>query len=160
SSVPGDLRVGRIRDLLRNCRRGYVRADLTLNPVPEVRTMTMRRMLSSFGLLTLAVSVEAACAGTSSLQPKAITAPTVAPPPAVTPFAGARFYGDPEFVRTVGRVQAPTPEDAARLKKMAGFPTAVWLESVETAKLAAATLDDAQKLSAAGGGPVVPVFVI
>jgi cellulose 1,4-beta-cellobiosidase len=120
--------------------------------------MSMRRPLLSSGLWALALS--AACAGTSSLQPKAITPPTAPPPPAVNPFAGARFYGDPEFVRTVARTQAPTPEDAARLKKLATFPTAVWLESVETAKLAATTLDDAHKLEAAGGGPVVPVFVI
>ena len=120
--------------------------------------MSMRRTPLSFGLLAL--SLGAACAGTASLQPKAITAPTAPPPPAVNPFAGARFYGDPEFVKTVARAQAPTPEDAARLKKVASFPTAVWLESVETAKLAATTLDDAQKAAAAGGGPVVPVFVI
>ena len=128
--------------------------------------MSMRRTLSSFGLSAgplaalLALVLGAACAGSSSLKAKAITAPTAAPPPAVNPFAGARFYGDPEFVRTVARAQAPTPEDAARLKKVATFPTAVWLESVETAKLAASTLDDAQKAQAAGGGPVVPVFVI
>ena len=39
----------------------------------------------------------AACASTSSSQPKAITAPTAAPAPAVNPFKGARFYVDPEF---------------------------------------------------------------
>ena len=46
------------------------------------------------------------------------------------------------------------------MKKVAAFPTAVWLESVETAKLAGPTLDDALKQEAAGGGPVVPVFVV
>ena len=60
----------------------------------------------------------------------------------------------------VGRATTPTPEDAARLKKVAAYPTAVWLESVETAKLAGPTLDDALKQEAAGGGPIVPVFVV
>ena len=46
------------------------------------------------------------------------------------------------------------------MKKVAAYPTAVWLESVETAKLAGPTLDDALKQEAAGGGPVVPVFVV
>ena len=47
-----------------------------------------------------------------------------------------------------------------RLKKLATYPTAVWLESLETAKLAGPTLDDALKQEAAGGGPIVPVFVV
>jgi cellulose 1,4-beta-cellobiosidase len=107
-----------------------------------------------------AALLAAACASTPSLQPKPIGAPTAAAPPAVNPFAGARFYVDPEFGRMVAKATAPTPEDATRLKKVAAFPTAVWLESLETAKLAAPTLDDALKQEAAGGGPVVPVFVI
>jgi len=59
--------------------------------------MSMRRTLSSFGLSAgplaalLALVLGAACAGSSSLKAKAITAPTAAPPPAVNPFAGARF---------------------------------------------------------------------
>ena len=120
--------------------------------------MTTRRSFSGGGLT--AVVFAAACASTSSTQPKQITAPTAAPPPAVNPFKGARFYLDPEFARMVGRATAPTPEDAARLKKLTAYPTAVWLESLETAKLAGPTLDDALKQEAAGGGPVVPVFVV
>ena len=121
--------------------------------------MTTRRVCSGLGLLTMAFA--GACASSSSsLTPKAITTPAAAPPPAVNPFQGARFYVDPEFARTVARVPTATPEDAARMKKVAAFPTAVWLESVETAKLAGPTLDDALKQEAAGGGPVVPVFVV
>jgi len=121
--------------------------------------MTTRRLFSGLGLGAIAFA--AACAGSSSsMQPKAVTAPTAPPPPAVNPFKGARFYVDPEFARTVERATAPTPEDAARMKKVAAFPTAVWLETVETAKLAGPTLDDALKQEAAGGGPVVPVFVV
>jgi cellulose 1,4-beta-cellobiosidase len=101
-----------------------------------------------------------ACATTSSTQPKPITAPTAAPAPAVNPFAGAKLYADPEFARMVAKVPASAPGDAARLKKLATYPTAVWLESLETAKLAGSTLDDALKQEAGGGGPVVPVFVV
>jgi len=121
--------------------------------------MRTRRLVTGIGLTAIAFG--AACASSSSsLQPKAITASTGAPPPAVNPFQGARFYVDPEFARTVARVPTATPEDAARMKKVAAYPTAVWLESVETAKLAGPTLDDALKQEAAGGGPVVPVFVV
>jgi cellulose 1,4-beta-cellobiosidase len=121
----------------------------------------MTKWRSFFVWGVAAIAFAAACASTSSsLQPKALTTPTAAPPPAVNPFKGARFYVDPEFARMVASATAPTPEDTARLKKVAAFPTAVWLESVETAKLAGPTLDDALKQEAAGGGPIVPVFVI
>jgi cellulose 1,4-beta-cellobiosidase len=106
------------------------------------------------------MALVAACASSSSLQPKPITAPTAAPPPAVNPFQGARFYVDPEFAKMVARVPTTGPEDAARMKKVASYPTAVWLESLETAKLAGPTLDDALKQEAGGGGPIVPVFVV
>ena len=94
-------------------------------------------------------------------SPSRSRAPTTPPAPAVNPFQGARFYVDPEFAKMVAKATAPTPEDGARLKKVAAFPTAVWLESLETAKLAGA---DAGRRAAsrrpAGGGPVVPVFVV
>jgi cellulose 1,4-beta-cellobiosidase len=120
--------------------------------------MTNRRYVSAHALA--ASLLLAACASGPSTQPKAIGAPTAAPAPNVNPFAGARFYVDPEFARMVGRAPTSTPEDAARLKKVAAFPTAVWLESLETAKLAGPTLDEALKQEAAGGGSVVPVFVV
>ena len=121
--------------------------------------MMKRRVFSRLGLMAIGCAA-AACASTSSTAPKQIAAPTTPPAPAVNPFQGVRFYVDPEFARTVAKVTAPTPEDGARLKKMAALPTAVWLESLETAKLAAPTLDDALKQEAAGGGPIVPVFVV
>jgi len=118
----------------------------------------IRRSLSGLGFLALAFT--AGCASTSSTAAKPIAVPTTPPAPAVNPFTGARFYVDPEFGKMVAKATAPTPEDGARLKKLTAFPTAVWLESLETAKLAGPTLDDALKQEAAGGGPIVPVFVI
>src|SRR3954468_15574534 len=119
--------------------------------------MTKRRVFSRLGLMAIGCGA-AACASTSSSAPKQIAAPTTPPAPAVNPFQGARFYVDPEFPKTVAKGTAPTPADrslvraevtapapppadGARLKKLATFPTAVWLESLETAKLAGPTLD-------------------
>jgi cellulose 1,4-beta-cellobiosidase len=118
----------------------------------------IRRSLHLQGFV--AVLFAAACASTSSTTPKPVSAPTTAPAPAVNPFQGANFYVDPEFTRMVATISAPTPEDGARPKKLGAFPTAVWLESLETAKLAGPTLDDALKQEAATGKPVVPVFVV
>jgi cellulose 1,4-beta-cellobiosidase len=102
----------------------------------------------------------AGCAAGSSLKPKALAIPTTPPAPAQNPFAGAKLYGDPEFAKMVARVPAPAPEDAARLKKLATFPVAFWLESLETAKLAGPALDELARHEAAGGGPAVPLFVV
>jgi cellulose 1,4-beta-cellobiosidase len=94
-------------------------------------------------------------------MPKPVVLPTTPPaPPGVNPFKGARFYVDPEFARMVEDVAAKTPPEAKRLRKLTKLPTAVWLETAETAKLAAPTLEAAAKQEAAGGGPVVPVFVV
>jgi cellulose 1,4-beta-cellobiosidase len=90
-----------------------------------------------------------------------VVAPTTPPaPPDVNPFKGARFYLDPEFTKMVEDLAAKTPAEAKNLRKLAKFPTAVWLETVETAKLAAPTMEAAAKQSASGKGPVVPVFVV
>jgi cellulose 1,4-beta-cellobiosidase len=120
--------------------------------------MTIRRSFTWHALA--AVFAAGACASTPSTQAKPIGAPTTQPAPNVNPFTGAKFYVDPEFARTVARAPTSTPEDAARMKKLAKFPTAVWLETLETAKLAGPTLDDALKQEATAGGPVVPVFVV
>ena len=93
--------------------------------------------------------------------PKPVVAPTTPPaPPDVNPFKGARFYLDPEFARMVEDVAAKTPAEAKRLRKLASYPVAVWLETVETAKLAAPTMEAAAKQGASSKGPVVPVFVV
>ena len=101
-----------------------------------------------------------ACASSGAMQAKPIAAPTTPPAPAQNPFAGAKIYGDPEFAKMVARATAPTPEDTARMKKVATFPVAFWLESLETAKLAGPALDEMAKQQAAGGPPLVPTFVV
>jgi cellulose 1,4-beta-cellobiosidase len=86
-------------------------------------------------------------------------ATTAHAPDGVNPFDGARLYADPDFAQMVTGAHATATEKAA-LKKVAGFPTAVWLESTETAKQTSRWLDDAGRQQAAAGTPVVPVFVI
>src|SRR5437870_4535101 len=95
----------------------------------------------------------------SSSQPKPVVPATTPPAPAgVNPFAGARLYGDPDFATMVEGLAARTPEHAAALKKVAGYPTAVWLETVEMAKSTSRWLDDALRQQGSTGQPVVPVF--
>ena len=52
------------------------------------------------------------------------------------------------------------PGDAALLRKVATYPTAIWLSWIRDTKNLPRVLDDAQKQQDAGGQPVVPVFVV
>jgi cellulose 1,4-beta-cellobiosidase len=120
----------------------------------------MRTLNQSHIHIFIATLALGACASGGGLQTKAITAPTTPPAPAQNPFAGGKIYGDPEFSKMIARATTATPEDAARLKKVAAFPVAFWLESLETAKLAGPMLDEIAKQQAAGAEPLVPTFVV
>jgi cellulose 1,4-beta-cellobiosidase len=102
----------------------------------------------------------AACA--AGMRPVPVT-PASAPaaPEGVNPFEGARFYVNPDYTHAIEGVAAHAPADhAAGLRKLATLPTAIWLSSIADAQGLGAMLDDAQKQQAAGGPPVIPVFVI
>lgn len=76
------------------------------------------------------------------------------------PFAGARFYVDPEYVAKVDGTLAKVPGKAPLLRKVQAFPTALWLDSIAKVASVPAWLDDALKQQTAAGQPVVPVFVV
>jgi cellulose 1,4-beta-cellobiosidase len=102
----------------------------------------------------------------SSLPPPA-AADTGKPQPQVTPpskddnpFAGAHFYIDPAYVAKVEASVKESPADAALLKKVEAFPTAVWLDSVRSVGTVKKTLDDAQAQQKKLGQPVVTVFAV
>jgi cellulose 1,4-beta-cellobiosidase len=127
----------------------------------------MRRS-SAFAIVTIwaaaAVSISCATTAPGAGAPGAVAAPvepSTAPhaPENVNPFAGAHIYGDPDFAAMVSAAGV-SPGEKAALKKVAGYPTAVWLESTETARQASRWLDDAARQEKAAGQPVVPVFVI
>ena len=107
----------------------------------------------------------ASCTGATGAAGKPPVAAALEPattphaPSDVNPFEGARIYGDPDFAQLVNRAGGTAAEKAA-LRKVAGIPTAVWLETTENARETSRWLDDAARQQAAGGTPVVPVFVI
>jgi cellulose 1,4-beta-cellobiosidase len=76
------------------------------------------------------------------------------------PFAGARFYVDADYVKKVEAAAAASPANAALLKKVEAYPTAVWLDSIAAAQGMSRYLDDAQQQAGAGGEPPVSVFVV
>ncbi|HSS38146.1 MAG TPA: glycoside hydrolase family 6 protein, partial [Polyangia bacterium] len=76
------------------------------------------------------------------------------------PFAGAKMYVNPDYVAALEGVAKSHPGDAALLKKIEQYPTAIWLSWIKDLKALPGYLDDAQKQQDAGGQPVVPVFVV
>lgn len=80
--------------------------------------------------------------------------------PDVNPFEGARFYADPEYAKKVDAAASKAPELAPKIKKLAGMPTALWLDSIARLESLPKWLDDAAKQEKAQGKPVVPVFVV
>ncbi|MDP9037584.1 MAG: glycoside hydrolase family 6 protein, partial [Myxococcota bacterium] len=86
---------------------------------------------------------------------------TVVPPPEEgNPFTGAQFYIDPAYVAKVESTIKAAPGEAALLKKVEAYPTAIWLDSIRMVGTVSKTLDDAAAQQKKAGKPVVTVFVI
>jgi cellulose 1,4-beta-cellobiosidase len=67
---------------------------------------------------------------------------------------------DPDFAKKVEAAAAAAPAEAALLKKVASYSTAVWLDSISRTKEVSRYLDEAKKQEAAAGKPVVPVIIL
>lgn len=80
-------------------------------------------------------------------------------PASRNPFVGAEFYVNPGYAGKVEGTANAHPTEASSIRKVAAYPTAVWLDSVETAKSVASTLQSATQ-QGSNGKPVVTVFVI
>jgi cellulose 1,4-beta-cellobiosidase len=105
-----------------------------------------------------ALGVVTACAGAAGQAPL-LHGET--PAPDTNPFDGARLYVNPDYVSEVEATAASAPPaDGARLRKLEAFSTAIWLDSIEKAATVGHYLDAAAAQQAAGGAPVLTVFVL
>ncbi len=78
----------------------------------------------------------------------------------MNPFAGARLYVNPDYVKAVQGLEAAHANEAALLKRMESLPTAIWLSWIADTKDVPRYLDDALRQQKADGQPVVPLFVV
>lgn len=101
----------------------------------------------------------AACAAAPKPSP-VVPATTPHAPVGVNPFEGANLYINPDYAKTVEGLAVAHPDDAALLKKMATFPTAIWLSWIADTKDVGRYLDDALARQKAGGKPEVVTFVV
>ncbi|MGD0680011.1 MAG: glycoside hydrolase family 6 protein [Polyangiaceae bacterium] len=90
----------------------------------------------------------------------AVPVPVTPPPADGNPFAGAAFFIDPTYVAKVESSIKASPTDAALLKKVEAFPTAVWIDSIKAAGTISKTLDAAAAQEKKAGKPIVTVFAI
>jgi cellulose 1,4-beta-cellobiosidase len=75
------------------------------------------------------------------------------------PFAGAAMYVNPDYVAAV-EATAASPAERALLQKLAGFSTAIWLDTIGKTASLEQYLDDAEAEQARLGRPVVITFVV
>ena len=119
-------------------------------------------------VLTAGALTAVALAGCASVSGEArqaevspVVPPTTPPAPAgVNPFAGARLYVNPDYVKAVQGLEATHANEATLLKRMESLPTAIWLSWIADTKEVPRFLDDALQQQKGGGQPVVPLFVV
>src|SRR5664279_1157303 len=76
------------------------------------------------------------------------------------PFKGANFFINPAYAANVKATAKRHPDEAERILKVAQYPTAVWLDSIEHVDNLAGWLDEAKKQQIAVGKPTVSVVVV
>ncbi len=76
------------------------------------------------------------------------------------PFEGVDFYLNPSYTAEVLATAKRHPEEAEKIRKVASYPTAVWLDSIAQIDHLAGWLDGAKKQQEASGKPTVTVVVV
>ncbi len=107
----------------------------------------------------------AGCASASGEARQAEVSPVAPPatqpaPDGVNPFAGARLYVNPDYVKAVQGLEEAHANEAVLLRRLESLPTAIWLSWIADTKDVSRTLDDALRQQKTNGQPVVPLFVV
>ncbi|HMA94361.1 MAG TPA: glycoside hydrolase family 6 protein, partial [Polyangiaceae bacterium] len=119
----------------------------------------------------LIAAVALSCTSTRNTQPAASgqnAAPTTsssaenvaAVPDTPGPFEGAKFFVNPDYVAKLTAAAKADKANADLIRKVATFPTAVWLDSIASVANVSKTLDAAEKQVGSDGQPVVATFVV
>ncbi len=87
-------------------------------------------------------------------------ATTATVPETPSPFEGAQFFLNPDYVAKVEAAAKSDKANAATIKKVASYPTAVWLDSIASVAQVPKVLDAAEKQQGGDGKPVLVTFVV
>jgi cellulose 1,4-beta-cellobiosidase len=122
------------------------------------RTLEFRRQLVIWGVVLAMLGI--ACAG-SSRGSRGSSRGDDGPAAAKNnPFEGAKLYLNPDYVRKVEDAAKAFSVNAALYRKVASYPTALWLDSIARVPSVERWLDDAKREQVASGQPVLTVFVV
>jgi cellulose 1,4-beta-cellobiosidase len=76
------------------------------------------------------------------------------------PFEDVQFYINPSFAAKVEDTAKQVPELGSSIRKVATYPTGLWLDSIERVKQVQTWLDDARQQQIKSGKPTLTVFVV
>jgi cellulose 1,4-beta-cellobiosidase len=76
------------------------------------------------------------------------------------PFKGVSFFLNPGYTESVEATAKKHPEEADKIRKVAQYPTAVWLDSIANSKNLKGWLDEAKKQQDQTGKPTLTVVVV
>ena len=76
------------------------------------------------------------------------------------PFKDVAFFLNPGYTASVEATAKKHPEEAAKIRKVAQYPTAVWLDSIAALDNLPGWLDEAKKQQDATGKPTLTVVVV
>jgi cellulose 1,4-beta-cellobiosidase len=76
------------------------------------------------------------------------------------PFKDVRFFVNPEYAASVEATAAKHPDEAAAIRKVATYPTGVWLSDIKAVENLKGWLDEAKKQQDASGVPTMSVIVV
>jgi cellulose 1,4-beta-cellobiosidase len=81
-------------------------------------------------------------------------------PETPNPFEGAELFVDPGYAAKVEAAAKADKVNAALIRKVSAYPTAVWLDSIAAVENAKATLTAAEKRQGTSDKPVLATFVV
>jgi cellulose 1,4-beta-cellobiosidase len=76
------------------------------------------------------------------------------------PFKHVRFFLNPEYTASVEATAAHHPDEAAIIRKVATYPTGVWLSDIKAVSNLQGWLDEAKQQQDASGVPTMSVIVV
>ena len=76
------------------------------------------------------------------------------------PFKGVAFYLNPGYTANVEATAQRHPEEAEKIRKVAQYPTAVWLDQIKAVGNLKGWLDEAKKQQDASGKPTLTMVVV
>ena len=76
------------------------------------------------------------------------------------PFKDVRFFLNPAYTASVKATAAKHPEEAGTIRKVATYPTGVWLSDIKAVENLKGWLDEAKQQQDASGVPTMSVIVV